>query len=218
MSDTTIFMPTTAELTEKYLSEHPSIKDCLKKGIINYSKLSRIISKELGIEKKTSMEAILVACRRYENKIKNERIIEDKILEVLRKSELEIKNKIIVLIIKKAGYLDKIIDIEKNVQKKSDTFYAIEGSKVFTIITSEKYLDYLSSTLKNSVIKASKNLAMIIIKSPKELETTPGVNAFVYSKFRENGINIIEQMSCWTDTIMIISEEDIATVMRFLKF
>jgi len=211
-------MPTTAELTEKYLSEHPSIEDCLKKGIINYSKLSRKISDDLGIEKKISMEAILVACRRYENKIKNERIIEDRILEVLRKSELEIKNKIIVLIIKKAGYLDKIIDIEKNVQKKSDTFYAIEGSKVFTIITSEKYLDYLSSTLKNSVIKASKNLAMIIIKSPKELETTPGVNAFVYSKFRENGINIIEQMSCWTDTIMIISEDDIATVMRFLKF
>ena len=59
---------------------------------------------------------------------------------------------------------------------------------------------------------------MITIKSPKDLENTPGVNAFVYSKFREHGINIVEQISCWTDTIVVISEEDIAIVMKFLKF
>lgn len=211
-------MPTTAELTEKYLAEHPSIKDCLRQGIINYSKLSRKIAKELDIEKKTSMEAILIACRRYEEKIKKEIILEDRILEILKKSELEIKNKIIVCIIEKTRYIDKILEIEKKVQKEADTFYAIEGSKVFTIITSEKYLEYLESIFGKGIIKKSTNLAMITIKSPKELETTPGVNAFVYSKFREQGINIIEQMSCWTDTIIVISEENIATVMKFLKF
>ncbi len=211
-------MPTTSELTEKYLSEHPSIKDCLRAGIINYSKLSRKISKELDIEKKTSMEAILIACRRFEAKIKNEKILEDKILSILKNSELEIKNKIIVCIIEKARYLDKILEIEKNIQKKAETFYAIEGTKVFTIITLEKYLEYLESIFEKSIIRKTINLAMITIKSPKELETTPGVNAFIYSKFREQGINIIEQMSCWTDTIIVISENDISTVMKFLKF
>jgi len=211
-------MPTTTELTEKYISEHPSIKDCLKGGVINYSKLSRKIAKELDIEKKSSMEAILIACRRYEAKITNEKILEDKILDVLRKSELEIKNKIIVCIIEKTRYHNKILEIEKKVQKKADTFYAIEGSKVFTIVTSEKYLEYLESIFEKGILKKTTSLAMITIKSPRELETTPGVNAFVYSKFREHGINIIEQMSCWTDTIIVISEEHIATVMKFLKF
>jgi len=211
-------MPTTTELTEKYLSEHPSIKDCLREGIINYSKLSRKISRELEIEKKTSMEAILIACRRYETKIKKEKILEDKILNILRKSELEIKNKIIVCIIEKTKYLDKILEIQRKVQKKADTFYAIEGSKVFTIITSENYLENLESIFEKGIIKISSNFAMITLKSPKELENTPGVNAFVYSKFRENGINIIEQMSCWTDTIIVVSEDNIATVMQFLKF
>lgn len=211
-------MPTTTELTIKYIAEHPSIKDCLKKGIINYSKLSRKIAKDLDIEKKSSMEAILIACRRYESKISGEKILEDKILNVLKKSELEIKNRIIVCIVEKARYLDKIIELEKKIQKKADTFYAIEGSKVFTIITSEKYLEYLEQILEKGIIKKTMSLAMITIKSPKELETTPGVNAFVYSKFREHGINIIEQMSCWTDTIIVISEEHIAKVMNFLKF
>ena len=130
-------MPTTTELTEKYLSEHPSILDCLKNGIINYSKLSRKIAKELDIEKKTSIEAILIACRRYEAKIKNEKIFENKILNILKESELEIKNKIIVCIVDKRKYIGKISELEKKIQKNSDTFYSIEGSKVFTIITSE---------------------------------------------------------------------------------
>ena len=97
-------MQTTTELTKQYLKEHPSIKDCLKHGIINYSKLSRKIAKELDIQKKTSLEAILIACRRYETKLKNEKILEDKILGILKRSELEIKNKIAVVIIDKNNF------------------------------------------------------------------------------------------------------------------
>lgn len=211
-------MPTTTELTEKYLSEHPSILDCLKNGIINYSKLSRKIAKELDIEKKTSMESILIACLRYEKKIRDKKILENKILDILKKSELEIKNKIVVCIVDKSKYLEKIFELEKKVQKKADTFYVIEGSKVFTVITSEKYLKDLKTLFPIGVIRITQNLAMIILKSPKELENTPGVNAYIYTRFREHGVNIVEQMSCWTDTIVVINENDISTVMSFLKF
>jgi len=211
-------MPTTSELTEKYLEEHPSIKDCLKHGVINYSKLSRKIAKELDIEKKTSLEAILIACRRYEAKLKDEKILEDKILNILKKSELEIKNKIVVAIIDKKSYTGNLDEIEKKIRKTADVFYAIEGTKVFTIIFSEKYLEDLQTLFGKTIIKISKNLAMITIKSPKDLENTPGVIAFVSSIFSEHGVNIVETMSCWTDTIFVISENNIPTVMNFLKF
>ena len=91
-------------------------------------------------------------------------------------------------------------------------------SKVFTIITSEKYLTDLKSIFQKSIIRITENLAMITMKSPIDLENTPGVNAFVYSRFRENAINIVEQMSCWTDTIIVISDEDIPKVINFLSF
>lgn len=211
-------MPTTSELTEKYLEEHPSIKDCLKHGVINYSKLSRKIAKELDIEKKTSLEAILIACRRYEAKLKDEKTLEDRILDILKKSELEIKNKIVVAIIDKKSYTGNLDEIEKKIRKTADVFYAIEGTKVFTIIFSEKYLEDLQTLFGKTIIKISKNLAMITIKSPKDLENTPGFIAFVSSIFSEHGVNIVETMSCWTDTIFVISENDIPTVMNFLKF
>ena len=218
MTNNIYTMPTTAELTEKYLSEHPSIKDCLREGIINYSKLSRKIAKELDIEKKTSIEAILIATRRYEAKIKKDKVREEKILDILKGSELEIKNKIIVVILQKNLNQEKLIDLEKKIKKQGDIIYSIEGTKTYTIITSEKYLKYLQEKLKSSIIKISKNQAMIIMKNPEGIEETTGVTSYLYSRFGEYGVNILETMSCWTDTIMIISEEDIATVMKFLKF
>lgn len=211
-------MPTTAELTEKYLSEHPSIKDCLREGIINYSKLSRKIAKELSIEKTTSIEAILIAARRYEDKIKKEKIREDKILEILKQSELEIKNKIIVAIVQKNFTAETLLNFEKKIKKNADIVYLIEGTKTYTIITSEKYFEEIKRTFSNKIIKMAKNQAMIIMKNPKGIEETTGFTAYLYSRFGEYGVNILETMSCWTDTIFVISEEDIATTMKFLKF
>lgn len=211
-------MPTTAELTEKYLSDHPSIKDCLKQGIINYSKLSRKISKELKLEKKTSIEAILIAARRYEEKIKKEKVREEKIIDILKQSELEIKNKIIVAIINKIIPADSITEFEKRIKKNTDTVYIIEGTKTYTIITSEKYLKDIEKRFENKIIKITTDQAMIIMKNPKYIEETTGFTAYLYSRFGEHGVNILETMSCWTDTILVIAEKDIATVMKFLKF
>ena len=211
-------MPTTAELTEKYLSEHPSIKDCLREGIINYSKLSRKIAKELNIEKKTSLEAILIAARRYSEKLKTEKVREEKIIELLKESELEIKNKIVVTIIKKGFEPETMIDIEKKIKKQDDVIYSIEGTKTYTLITSEKYLIDIEREFANKIIKISKEQAMIIMKNPIGIEETTGFTAYLYSRFGEYGVNILETMSCWTDTIFVVSESDIATVMKFLNF
>ena len=63
---------TTAEITVEYIKEHSDIKSCLKKRLLNYSSLSRLIAKELDIEKKTSKEAILIAARRFREKLKKE--------------------------------------------------------------------------------------------------------------------------------------------------
>ena len=218
MHDDILIMPTTAELTEKYISDHPSIKDCLREGIINYSKLSRKIAKELNIEKKTSLEAILIAARRYSEKLKSEKIREEKIIEILKKSELEIKNKIIVAIVKKSILPETLIDIEKKIKKQDDVIYSIEGTKTYTLITSEKYLKDIEQKFSNKIIKISKDQAMIIMKNPEGIEETTGFTAYLYSRFGEYGVNILETMSCWVDTIFVISEEDIATTLKFLKF
>ncbi|MBN1785647.1 MAG: hypothetical protein JW825_01475 [Candidatus Methanofastidiosa archaeon] len=211
-------MKTTAEITKEYIDTHPSIKDCIRNNLINYSKLAEKIAKEMHIEKKTSKDAIIVASRRYFEQLKPKKTHEEKVMDILKKSELEIKNKIIVAIIKKGVPQKIILTLEDKIKDKQDIFYSIEGSTAITLVTTQKHRDAVESMIGDDLVKMSDNLAMITIKSPQELETTAGVTAYLYSLFGEHGINIRETMSCWTNTIFIISEDDISQAISFLKF
>ena len=87
-----------------------------------------------------------------------------------------------------------------------------------TIITNSEFLEIIEEKLKNKIININKNLVQINIICPPEIETTPGVVHYIYSFFAEKGINILEEMSTWTDVMIIIDENDLAKVMEFLKF
>jgi len=58
--------PSVAETTRKYIDRHPSIRDCISKDLVNFSSLSRLIMKEMGV---THEEAVLAASRRYAAKL-----------------------------------------------------------------------------------------------------------------------------------------------------
>lgn len=211
-------MANITRLTEDYITEHPSIKDCLKKGLINYSSLTRLIADELKIDLKKNFDAILIACRRYHRKIKSESAVENKILKILKQSKIEIKNKIIAVVIEKDVHFSHLLGLEKEIKSVAETFNMIEGTNSITLITSEEFLDKIRKTFKHKIIKENKNLVEVIIKSPKEIEQTPGILHYLYSLFGEHGLNIAETMSCWTDTLLVIKEKDIAKAMELLRF
>ncbi|MFT4303686.1 MAG: ACT domain-containing protein [Candidatus Woesearchaeota archaeon] len=208
----------TAELTNSYINEHPYIKYCLKKNLINYSALARLISKELKIEKTSSKEAILVAARRVQTKLKKEIEYEKEINKILTKSEIEIKTKAVVFILEKSINIDLMNKLETTIKKESGFYYNLEGSDNYTIITQEKYSEEIENNNKNKIKKIKKNMILINIKSPKEIENIPGIIAYLTSLFGENNVNVYEFLSCWTDTIFIIDEKDLNKSINFLKF
>lgn len=200
---------------EKHVSERPSIKDCLKMKLINYSALSRQIGSELGI---SNFDAILIACRRYAEKLKSEEVLEKRIIDILKKSRIGVKNRIVAVVIEKTIYYNSLLELEKEIRKKDETLHIMEGANAITLVTSSDYTDNIRKLFKGQIIKISKDLAEINVKSPRELENTPGVLSQMCSLFAERGINIVESMSCWTDTLFVINESDIAKVMDALKF
>ena len=137
---------------------------------------------------------------------------------MLSDSEIEIKNKIIVFFIEKNVNFETLEKIQSQIKKESGLSYILEGSDNYTIITQEKYVQILEKSIKNKIIKLNKNMVLINIKSPKEIETIPGVVSYLTSLFAENGVNIYEFLSCWTDTIFIIDSKDLNKSINFLKF
>lgn len=206
------------KLAEGYILRHPSVKDCLKNGVINYSSLSRKIAAELKLDPKKNFDAILIACRRLKRKLKNEDISEKKILEVLKDSKIEIKNKVIAIVLEKDIFFGNLLSLEKEIKKDKEIFRVIEGLSAITIITSENFLSRIQKIFKSKIIVENKRLAEITIKSPKEIENIPGAYAYLCSLFGENNINIVETLSCWTDTIFLIKEEDAGKVIGLMRF
>jgi aspartokinase len=59
-----------------------------------------------------------------------------------------------------------------------------------------------------STLVKHDNCTMIVVHSPEELEATPGVVAFLATLLAEQNVNIIEFISCWTETIMVVEKKD----------
>ncbi len=208
----------TTEQTREYIDEHPYVKNCLKKGLINYSALARHISEELNIEKKSSKEAILIAARRIHDKLKKEFMQEKEITKLLSKSEIEIKNKIVVFILEKDIIFENIKKIQTQIKKEHGFSYVLEGSDNYTVITQEKFVQNIKQIFKSKITKANRNMVLINIKSPKDIETISGVISYLTSLFAENGVNVYEFLSCWTDTIFIIDSKHLNKAINFLNF
>ena len=210
-------MVSIAKTTEEYIKGHPGIRECFRAGLINYSALTRKIATDLGLDAKKDFDAILIACRRYFSKVKKEPLADNKILEVLKNSKLEVKNKVIDIIVEKNVFFNNLLDLQKEVKKREERFNIIEGTKTITLITSMEFLDYIKKLFKKKIIKVYDHLAEVIIKSSNNLIETPGVVAYLSTLLAENGINIIEIMSSYTDTLIVINEKDIAKVMDVLS-
>lgn len=205
------------KLTETYILEHPSVKDCLINGLINYSSLSRKIALELKLDSKKNFDAILIACRRFKRKLKQSETFEDKILKILKDSKIEVKNKIVGIVLEKDIFFGHLVELEKEIKKRKESVKIIEGASGITMIISEEFLKLVKEYFKNKIIIINNELAEITIKSPREIETTPGTYAYMCSLLGENNINIVETLSCWTDSIFLVKEGDVGKVLGLLR-
>ncbi len=204
-----------SRITHKYIREHPSVQDCLERGLINYSALAREICDSTEAN---SFDAVLVACRRYYQKKRSHVSREKRIVGLLQKSKVRVRNKIAVATIEKSRGIEKALEIQNVVKKEKGDFNLIEGEDVFTIITNVEYLPVIKKVFGSGVIKSSSGLAQITMIFGDNLEMTPGVLSFIYRMFSEYDINIREEMSCWKDVMVVVEEKDVARVMQMLNF
>jgi ribosomal protein L7/L12 len=178
---------TIAKKVRKHLRNKPYILEALEKGIVNLSELSRQMQEDLNIENTSAVKAAL---RRFAEELqKNKQKREEKVLEVLRKSVLVVYDRKSVIITSK-----EIND--KNGMK-------VDLPDKFVYLLDKKDLpDRINALVKHD------NCTMIVMHSPEELESTPGVIAFLTTLLSEQNVNVIEFISCWTETIIVVEKKD----------
>ena len=160
-------------------------------------------------EEISNEEAVLVASRRYGEELKWT-INEARIREVMAISSLEVKTKISIITARNDW--DVIIRLDSVVKKLADAssvMQVLQGTTSITVITEDSMLKTLETTIgKRHIIRSNSGLVQIAVKSPDTITDTYGVLAYLSTSLAAKGINAVEVMSCHTDTIFIVEQED----------
>ncbi|MEM4366735.1 MAG: ACT domain-containing protein [Candidatus Anstonellales archaeon] len=205
---------TIAAKVREYVESHPSIKDCISYGVVNYASLGRLICEELRLKQQ---DAVSMSLRRY--KKPQLPTAEKRIISVLRKSSMEVLTNIVVVTLLRHGSIgSKIFELGREISKaRNDPFLVAQGSQTFTVITLDSNLERIKKEMRGWVLKVEGNLSLILIKSPEEVESVPGVTAYMLSSLAHHGINVVELVSCWKDTIFVVDEKDTGKAMSALR-
>lgn len=196
----------TASVVREYIDTHPSIKDGMRMGIINLSALARRIMDEKGIR---SEEAALMACRRYELDPKS-KINEEAILKVLRRSKLEIRTKVVTMTVRTSWHMyAKLEKVMSTLRGRDQNVHVIQGTAGVTIICDGAVAKEVRDILgEDEILKEEKDLVELIVNSPDVIEDVPGILAFLASSLSSKGINFLEVISCYKDTMFVIEQKD----------
>ena len=178
---------TIAQNVRNYLRNKPYLLEALEKGIVNLSELSRQIQEEL---KTDNTSAVKAALRRFSEELqRHKQKREEKVLQVLKRSGIAVYDRKSVMI------------TSKEISPKS-------GMKVELLDKFVYLVDRGDMPERISTLVKHDNCTMIVVHSPEELEATPGVVAFLTTLLAEQNVNIIEFISCWTETIIVVEKKD----------
>jgi len=182
-----------AQLVREILSMRPFLLDALKMGIVNYSALARVLQREIG---EGSLEAIKAAIIRVGEELVEEwGLREEEVLAILRESKVRLQDKIAVII------SPVMLDIPYIV-----TAYLTD---------SYVYKTELREPLPEGV-QVTRDLVALILLSPERVETTPGFVAFVSQLLASRNINIVEFISCSTNTVIVLDSRDALEAFKLL--
>jgi len=178
---------TIAQNVRSHLRNNPYLLEALEKGIVNLSELSRQIQKELKIDNTSAVKAAL---RRFSEELqKHKQNREEKVLQILKRSGIAVYDRKSVMI------------TSKEINTKNGMKVDLLGKFVYL-------LDRGDMPARINALVKHDNCTMIVMHSPEELEATPGVVAFLTALLAEQNVNIVEFISCWTETIIVVEKKD----------
>ncbi len=208
---------TISNLVREILEKRPEYLLALELGIGNNSAVARKILP--AVQKKfreATFQSVMAAVRRYAETVKPKDTA--KIEELFRKSRLRIRSKVAVITLKASPTVFKLLEkISTLVERdKGEVMNTIHGSSMVTLIIDQTRRKQIETIAKDHLIDIKENLTEITIISPPDIEEIPGVIARLTNILSMKKINLIELLSCYTDTILIVSEDQTTAAYQLL--
>lgn len=217
-----------ARLVKDEINSSIFLLESLKRGIINYSELSRQMLPE--IKKKNSranFASVLIAIQRYYDEVKEKERLSEQFRDILKDSELIMKTNIVDLAFERTKEVMKLLnEVSKTIRwDMGDIMFIIQGTGEITVIIDRKNLKKFDN-IKDKMIEKKEKLALISLREPEEITSYSrelvGFFSLLSTLLSDKNINIWEAATTYKQHIFIVYESDLSkayeTLSKLIEF
>jgi hypothetical protein len=202
-----------AGLVRAAVDADPCLRECLARGLANYSEVARrlkpVLEARLGSE--VSLDAIKTALIRYARRLAEggeSGLLQSKLLWLLASSSVELKSDVSVVVVKPAAYT-RIAGRVAGLADGARLLLVLQSLAAVTLVADSEAYRQLEPLLEaGDVVEVWEGQAALIIVSPKDVVSVPGFIAYIAGLLASNNINIQQIESVYTDTITVLSPDD----------
>ena len=192
-----------------------SLQDALQRGYGNYSAIARMLKPKVveALGRDVKLESVITSVKRA--KVSYEPL-KGGVTKVVAESTINIRTDVAKITIKKT---DAALEtIRKDLSKFLGEFlHVLEGVSVTTVILDQRLFEEVCFIFrKEDILDKRQNLAAIVVQSPGEIVDMSGCITAFYDQISRRHISIQETVSCYTDTIIVLSMDDVGTAFTAL--
>lgn len=200
---------------EELLKSKPFIDDGFRLGIVNYSGVARYLipdlEKEIG--GKVNPEAVIMAVKRYAEKISGKSVSEQ-LMEFLGECDLRLKGDMVEITLEKtAANFGLASGIYKKIDK-GDVVNVYQSLTEIAILLDDKNKNLILE--KSGPIHVEEDLAIITLKTPPEIIEMPGFIYYLLGLVVREGIAVVDVISTFTEFNLVVKQSDAARVYDLL--
>lgn len=200
--------------TRRVLTRYPYLERYMAAGVVNYRALARLISadveKEVG--NRTNIQSIVTALRRESQTRRFQE--NNRLLKILGRSSVSLRYDMAAITL---PLKEEVLKGLRRVLSSQASYILLQGMENLTIVADQETLPKLVKPLQGFVLESYHNLAIVVVKSDKEITRTPGVLAHLANILSLEDINIVEMMSSHLETAFILEERDALKTVEILR-
>lgn len=213
-------MITVPQIVEDIVKNSPLLSESLEEGLANYSGIARKIKPEIErqLYKKVTLGSIIMALKRLNLNASSR---SKKLNEVLGKiTDLSMRSNLVALTFSNSPTLfDCQSQLLHAASKIPNSFLTIShGIYETSIFISRNLLNEADKIFKNETNQLrTEGLSSITLILPKEAIETPGIHYSVFKRLFNQGVNVFETATSFTELTLFLKPEDTERAFAVLK-
>lgn len=204
-----------SKIIQHLIDNDLSLQDALQRDYANYSAIARMLKPKVEetLGRKVKLESLITSVKRAKASYSSR---EENMTKIIAESVIHLRTDVVKVSVEKTK---RNLEIVRKVLTNfpGEFLQILEGISAITLIFDQKLFDDVYSIFqKEDILDERRNLAAIVVQSPREIIDTPGCAIAFYNPVSRSHINIEETMSCFTDTILVLRMEDVGKAFTAL--